>query len=155
MICSSTFTNYKINQVFFFQSSFKKSFTKLVILVNRYGTWFAVVISSQRLFAKAYSNMKWILMPEFLYFRVYTHQLVLFESDIFILSTVDIWIRYFHLSTVDIPFFILKTSSVPNLKDTLFIEVNIITNLWQYEILFIKYYLCMSIYMQSLERWHY
>lgn len=143
MICSSTFTNYKINQVFFFQSSFKKSFTKLVILVNRYGTWFAVVISSQRLFAKAYSNMKWILMPEFLYFRVYTHQLVLFESDIFILSTVDI------------PFFILKTSSVPNLKDTFFIEVNIITNLWQYAILFIKYYLCMSIYMQSLERWHY
>lgn len=143
MICSSTFTNYKINQVFFFQSSFKKSFTKLVILVNRYGTWFTVVISSQRLFAKAYSNMKWILMPEFLYFRVYTHQLVLFESDIFILSTVDI------------PFFILKTSSVPNLKDTFFIEVNIITNLWQYAILFIKYYLCMSIYMQSLERWHY
>lgn len=143
MICSSTFTNYKINQVFFFQSSFKKSFTKLVILVNRYGTWFAVVISSQRLFAKAYSNMKWILMPVFLYFRVYTHQLELFESDIFILSTVDI------------PFFILKTSSVPNLKDTFFIEVNIITNLWQYAILFIKYYLCMSIYMQSLERWHY
>lgn len=143
MICNSTFTNYKINQVFFFQSSFKKSFTKLVILVNRYGTWFAVVISSQRLFAKAYSNMKWILMPEFLYFRVYTHQLELFESDIFILSTVDI------------PFFILKTSSVPNLKDTFFIEVNIITNLWQYAILFIKYYLCMSIYMQSLERWHY
>lgn len=155
MICSSTLKNYKINQVFFFQSSFKKSFTKPVILVNRYGTWFAVVISSQRLFAKAHSYMKWILMPEFLYFRVYTHQLVLFESDIFILSTVDIWIRYFQFVYCRYSLFYTKNFKCTKSERHVFIEVNIITNLWQYAILFIKYYLCMSIYMQSLERWHY